>query len=70
MTETAPNVAELRLPSLPPPSISSALLSWQPKPATAVWTQAEWAVLFWLLGGQAEGGEQGRVGLPGQRPDK
>jgi len=26
--------------------------------------------LFWLLDGQAEeGGEQGRVGLPGQRPD-
>ena len=29
------------------------------------------AALFWLLGGQAEeGGEQGRVGLPDQRPDK
>ena len=27
--------------------------------------------LFWLLGGQAEeGGEQGRVGLPDQMPDK
>ena len=26
--------------------------------------------LFWLLDGQAEeGGEQGRVGLPDQRPD-
>ena len=26
--------------------------------------------LFWLLAGQAEeGGEQGRVGLPDQRPD-
>ena len=28
-----------------PPSISSTLLSWQPKPATAVWTQSEWTSL-------------------------
>ena len=36
--------------------------------ARIVWVAG--AALLWLLVGQAEeGGEQGRVGLPNQRPD-
>ena len=41
----ARKAAELRLPSLRRLQNSAALLSWEPKPATAVWTQAEWTLL-------------------------
>jgi hypothetical protein len=45
MPATETKSTELRLPSLPPASNSSIVFSWQPKPATAVWTQAEWTLL-------------------------
>ena len=60
--------------ALPCPARQSASLSSLRARSLAGFGFVSWlagVAMFWLLGGQAEeGGEQGRVGLPDQRPDK